>query len=377
MLPPIVRTLVRNVPTVSKIPNRSVLSVTGSQTAEFLNGVIASSIPEDTRSHFFSAFLHAQASGMDLQCCYRPGRVLYDVFAYAHPSPLGARGYLIEYDSRSSEAPALLSMLKRYVLRSKVKLRDVSEEYDVWAAWGSEKEKSWETEREWNVMRSGAVEPVWDRVSEWAWGTEAGVLRDRRAVGMGHRMLVRKGDRPQDASTHDVASPKDYLLHRILQGVPEGITDIHPTHAFPMDSNLDMMGGLDFRKGCYVGQELTVRTYHTGTLRKRIFPVVIHPASESASVLTSREFPLKLEIRARVSQSPDDSVPRTRPRGSGRLLSNTQGVGLALLRLEHIRAVQNGAASFEFETGEDEKTTWKVAHWWPDWWPRADMEEKH
>lgn len=38
---------------------------------------------------------------------------------------------------------------------------------------------------------------------------------------------------------------------------------------------------VDFRKGCYVGQELTVRTYHTGVVRKRILPVVIHPPEET------------------------------------------------------------------------------------------------
>ena len=78
-----------------------------------------------------------------------------------------------------------------------------------------------------------------------------------------------------------------------MNGVPEGIEDIIPTQSFPMESNLDIMGArechlmparpmrlttklVDFRKGCYVGQELTVRTYHTGILRKRIWPVVAH-----------------------------------------------------------------------------------------------------
>ena len=123
------------------------------------------------------------------------GRVLYDFFAWAHPSPSGVPGYIIEYDSRQSEAPPLLSMLKRYILRSKVKLRDVSHEYDVWSAWGSEKDRSWETERHWLSARSGALEPVWNSEPSWPWGIEPGVLLDRRAVGMGRRLLVRKNDR--------------------------------------------------------------------------------------------------------------------------------------------------------------------------------------
>jgi folate-binding protein YgfZ len=85
-----------------------------------------------------------------------------------------------------------------------------------------------------------------------------------------------------------------------MHGVSEGIHDIPPMQSFPMDSNLDIMGAgqflsasffnwpnftpVDFRKGCYVGQELTVRTYHTGVIRKRILPVTIHkPEQEFVS----------------------------------------------------------------------------------------------
>ena len=102
----------------------------------------------------------------------------------------------MEYDPSPSEAQPLLPMLKRFVLRSKVRIQDVSEEWDVWAAWGAEAESSWEkTPRRWTWARSGSVEPDWSEESEWPWGTHEGVIRDRRAVGMGMRMLVRKGDR--------------------------------------------------------------------------------------------------------------------------------------------------------------------------------------
>lgn len=120
--------------------------------------------------------------------------MLYDAFVYSHTNPDGKKGYILEYDSRTSEAPPLLSMLKRYVLRSKVRLRDVSEEYDAWAAWGSENESQWETTRRWNPARSAAIEPVWDsEENPCPWGTTPCILRDRRAVGMGHRLLVKKG----------------------------------------------------------------------------------------------------------------------------------------------------------------------------------------
>jgi len=46
-----------------------------------------------------------------------------------------------------------------------------------------------------------------------------------------------------EATSHDVGSENDYLLHRIALGVPEGSTDIIPMNAFPMESNIDIMGG--------------------------------------------------------------------------------------------------------------------------------------
>jgi transferase CAF17, mitochondrial len=87
--------------------------------------------------------------------------------------------------------PALLPMLKQHVLRSKVRIRDASDEYDVWAAWGSDA-KADNSRRRWTRTQSGAIEPVWD---SWSWGLEGEALIDRRADGMGSRRLVGKGDR--------------------------------------------------------------------------------------------------------------------------------------------------------------------------------------
>ncbi|KAL4241333.1 putative transferase CAF17, mitochondrial [Abortiporus biennis] len=369
MLPPAVRALARNVPTVAPVPNKGLIAVTGSQAAEFLNGVVSTHVSPSNPHHSFSAFLHAQ------------GRVLHDIFLYSQPSATGKPGYIIEYDNRTVEdVPSILPMLQRYVLRAKVKLRDVSSEYDVWAAWGSEKEKLWETERHWKSVRSGVFEPVWDAEGPSPWGSEPGVLRDRRAVGLGERLLVNKGDRPRAASTHDIGSESDYILHRILRGVPEGVTDIIPGHSFPMESNMDLMGGLDFRKGCYVGQELTVRTYHTGMVRKRIFPVMLHqhPRRESDTELQIHDVILSphLDIRTHL-QPATDGTPRPRPRGTGKLLTSEKGVGLALLRMEHVDAVMKGDAQLEIESSDGEhKTNYGVTPWRPSWWPVTEPESE-
>ena len=114
---------------------------------------------------------------------------MYDVFLYGT-----ANGYLLEYDSRTAEAPSLLSYLKRHVLRSKVKFRDVTDEFDVWAAWGSSQDIVWQTKRQWSKARSGVVEPFWPESDPWPWGSQEHVIHDRRADGMGRRLLVKKSE---------------------------------------------------------------------------------------------------------------------------------------------------------------------------------------
>ena len=133
------------------------------------------------------------------------GKVMYDVFLYSTKA-----GYLLEFDSRPSEAPPLLPYLKRHVLRSKVKIQDVTDEYDIWAAWGSPKDNSWETTRkwEWASSGSGGVEPSWDHYKECPWGTDENTIHDRRAVGMGRRLLVTKGEKRMQSFF-----PPVYLFH--------------------------------------------------------------------------------------------------------------------------------------------------------------------
>lgn len=129
------------------------------------------------------------------------------------------------------------------MLRTKVKIRDVSDEYDVWASWGSEREASWETPRNWRwAERSNIPEQLWEE-GDAPWGNESLLLRDRRGVGMGQRRLISKGARPPEAGTHDTVADEDYTIHRIVRGVPEGSQEIVPSVSFPMEANLDVMGG--------------------------------------------------------------------------------------------------------------------------------------
>ncbi|CEL57785.1 hypothetical protein RSOLAG1IB_02529 [Rhizoctonia solani AG-1 IB] len=353
----------------SHLSSRGVLSVSGTDSKAFLNGIVASTIKDHP---FYTVFLSAQ------------GRVLYDVFIYPHSSD-GRPGYLVDYDSRSSEATPILSLLKRHVLRSKVRVRDVSDEWKVWGIWDSAPQgNSFPIVREWRAGRSGAMEPLYAE-NEHRLGAEYSQdtigARDLRAPDMGDRLLVRAGDKP-NVSCNIMQDETHFTLHRILQAVPEGIDDIVPQQAFPMDSNMDLMGGLDFRKGCYVGQELTVRTYHTGVVRKRIIPVLLTLAPSSKTTESPLEpdpsvptLPVHTSIQAErlASSLQTNSMRSTRPRGTGSLLSNVQGVGLALLRLEHVEGVERGELVMSFtQMGEKGSESWIVEPRYPVWWPVND-----
>jgi transferase CAF17, mitochondrial len=77
------------------------------------------------------------------------------------------------------------------VLRSKVRLRDVTEQYDIWAAWGSDQYLKNQA-RQWNWARSGVAEPVWDAQGT-PWGTKHLEINDARAPGLGRRILTPAG----------------------------------------------------------------------------------------------------------------------------------------------------------------------------------------
>jgi folate-binding protein YgfZ len=87
-------------------------------------------------------------------------------------------------------------------------------------------------------------------------------------------------------------SPADYHAHRIALGIPEGGTDFAFGEAFPHDADMDQLGGVDFRKGCYIGQEVVSRMEHRGTSRRRIVLAASLHALPSGAPITADGKPL-------------------------------------------------------------------------------------
>ena len=76
----------------------------------------------------------------------------------------------------------------------------------------------------------------------------------------------------------------EYEAHRITLGAPRGGLDFNYNDAFPHEADMDQLNGIDFEKGCYVGQEVVSRVEHRGTARKRVVPVAFEDFASEVGV---------------------------------------------------------------------------------------------
>ncbi|KAI6351020.1 ccr4 associated factor [Pyricularia grisea] len=328
------------------LKSRRLISVSGPDAAKYLQGVVTANIIKNNKTGFYTAFLNAQ------------GRVLHDVFIYPDASKDG-EGFFIEVDA--AEAERLTRHIKRYKLRAKLNLRLLDDgEATVWQAWDDSRTDFAPT--------IGMVTPV----------------RDPRSPTLGYRILT-SGDLAQTPQLDLDATPEtSYRIRRYLQGVAEGQAEILREHALPAESNMDVTGAIDFRKGCYVGQELTIRTRHRGVVRKRILPCVLYDQPDAPGRLEYKQDGLV----AAEDVPPETSIGRATKKGrsTGKWLSGVGNIGLALCRLEIMTdltlpgepaatpAATLESSSDEFvlapKTGEDggsDGPSFKVKAFVPEW----------
>lgn len=295
----------------AKLTNRRLISLHGQDASKFLQGLVSGNIRPELRSGLYTAFLNAQ------------GRVLGDAFIY---STLGTewhktanqdeeQGYLVEVDSE--QAPTILKHFKKHKLRSKFKLRMLEEgELDAWSIWKEDERWTAHTKAD---NEDGII-----------------AMTDSRAPGMGRRLLLPPQNASSDVSSYEEveeAPLSAYTIRRYLRGVSEGQKEIPADDSLPMNCNIDLMGGIDFKKGCYVGQELTIRTHHTGVVRRRILPVALYPHDQQP--------PQNLEYDpSKTTGAAEDGadVRRDDPRkrSTGKMVSNLGNIGLATCRLEQM-----------------------------------------
>ncbi|KAI0431476.1 hypothetical protein F5Y09DRAFT_192817 [Xylaria sp. FL1042] len=366
----------------ARLTTRRLISISGVDAPHFLQGLITTSIEGNNT---------ANANGATPATEQRPwyycgllnalGRVLHDVFIYpVTPGSGGEPHYMIEVDA--AQLTPLLSHFKRFKLRSKIALRAVEEdEMSVWQIWDDGEKKTPSTQQGGNLARQdgGSV-----------------IIPDWRAPDLGYRVLTTGADLDIEAldffpselkpAVFEKTDEAAYRVRRYLRGVPEGSAEIVPAQALPQESNMDVMGGIDFRKGCYVGQELTIRTRHRGVVRKRVLPCVLYGENES--------MPTTLEYKpdAGTSLVGDRDLRGLtigrrgkKWRSTGTFLAGTGNIGLALCRVQLMSdlVVPGETAMFEFDPtaefvmqpGKDEEgaatvadgETIKVKAFVPDW----------
>ncbi|KAJ4352190.1 ccr4 associated factor [Didymosphaeria variabile] len=329
-------------PGCARLTNRRLVALAGPDAAKFLQGLVTNNVDPSRETPFYAAFLDAR------------GRMLWDVFIWTFPELKEQQGMAggdwacyVEVDA--DEVESLLKHLKRHKLRSKITIKVVEENPDkedgtgglqVWADWGSK----------------GVIGDDFHQIIV--------TFEDPRFVSNGmtmRRSLIRPLGTSSPMPVPEDALLREYTRLRYNYGIPEGQQEIPRESALPMEYNVDLSQGIDFKKGCYVGQELTIRTKHTGVVRKRVLPIELsnadarhgNPDSHS-QIPTYNEDSLNLDPAhfdsADIKQLDRDGNVK-RGRAAGKLVSTCGNVGLALCRLEMMTSMKMSAEGGSWKPG--------------------------
>ncbi|WNJ91943.1 folate-binding protein [Bosea sp. 685] len=254
----------------TRLIDRGVIRVNGEDDRDFLQNLVTNDldlVTPDRAGSGYGALLTPQ------------GKIICDFFIVALSDEDGG-GFLL--DVPLLQTTDLMKRLKLYKLRAKVTLDDLSEASAVIAS------------------ADGSPLPE-----------DSGlVYADPRLPALGQRAIT---DR---AGVEEIAADdtETYHARRIALGVPDGGRDFVYGDAFPHEVLLDQLGGVSFKKGCYIGQEVVSRMQHRGTARTRIVPVVF---TEGIACETGVEATAGAKTLGRI--------------GSG-----AKGRGLAMLRLDRV-----------------------------------------
>ncbi len=263
------------------LPDRGVVKVAGEEARKFLNGLLTADIgamsPDKAR---FAALLTPQ------------GKIIADCLVVEAAAQDGGGFFL---DCPAALTATLASRLAFYRLRAKVTIDDVSPDLCVMAAWDGDGE------------------------------TGKGLLyRDPRLSALGLRVILPPASVTEAANELGAAlvDAAAYEAHRIALGVPRGGLDFIYGEAFPHEADMDQLHGVDFEKGCYIGQEVVSRMQHRGTARTRTVSALYDggaPEAGAAIVANGKTI--------------------------GTAGSSAQGRGVALVRLDRLDdALKAGAA---------------------------------
>ena len=252
------------------LPDRGVVKVAGDDARNFLQGLISADVLKLTPGAArFGALLSPQ------------GKIIADFIVVEAPAQDGGGFFL---DLPRTLATVLVAKLNLYKLRSRVIAEDLSDVLGVVAAWDGD-----------GVASYGVSYP------------------DPRLPALGLRVMAPPHRAADVAAALGAAlvDASEYAAHRIALGIPQGGVDFSYGDAFPHEADMDQLGGVDFAKGCYIGQEVVSRIEHRGIARTRAVPV-----------------------RYRGAAPPAGATITAGARQLGTMGSTAGGRGLALVRLD-------------------------------------------
>jgi len=252
-----------------RLEDRGVILAEGTDTYNFLQGLVTndmSRLADDNA--LYAGLLTPQ------------GKYLHDFF-------LSRIGAAVAIECERARLGDLMQRLSRYRLRARVSLEDASRRYAVVAITGSGVPR----------LETGSV------------------YADPRLPALGWRALMPREDvdTELEKSGMTVTAPADYDQFRLNLGVPDGSRDILVEKSFLLEANFEELNGVDFNKGCYVGQENTTRQKRRGAVRKRLMRVDIDGHAP-----------------------PPDTEITFADKPAGTMRSSSGHTGIALLRLEHV-----------------------------------------
>lgn len=223
------------------LEHRSIIRISGKDRVSFLQGLVSNDVSKVAENNSIYALMLTPQ-----------GKYLYDFF-------ISERENSLWIDCSKFHKSSIIKKLSMYKLRSDVSIDDVSSEFEVVALLGNK------------------IFEFFDRNS-------AGFARqfckgvayiDPRSELLYARSFIERENNYQSFICHDLSLSEydNYEILRINSGVPDGDNDMVSTESFPLDFAMDSFNAIDYKKGCYVGQEVTARVHYRGKVRKKPYSI--------------------------------------------------------------------------------------------------------
>lgn len=253
----------------TQLSTRSLVRVSGRDASSYLQGLITNDMRhlEDVGKGTKSGSIYAMMLN-------HQGRILYDTLIYAAGDGTEEATFLLECDAAVSAD--FCRHLQTFRIRKKVDIVPVEGELKVWAVFPDpESVDLGNLDADFGLDRLAAVKTKLERAT----GDEMHAsFKDPRLATLGWRFILGASSTPQavlEGVSLTPATEDRYRMLRYKLGLGEGVDDLPPGNCLPLECNADYLHGVSFHKGCYIGQELTARTHHTGVVRKRLVPLLL------------------------------------------------------------------------------------------------------